>query len=810
MNSLNNYNENIDSNNTEIQNNKISQNSSQKIIDFILEKIFFIIGAFLLLIGIGYSIIEFIKDIKILLLLVFILGLIFIILPYRYKEKLSNFFFIGLQAIGITILYTNTIVSSLLFNIFPLIYSLIIVFGISLLSLILSLKNKSSVLMVLSSAGAYLSIVFPDIPLNLYINKYLLFITLINAFMSVSFNIFKWLEMRIINLLFFILSVIIFFSLKGLSTEYTLSLIIFLSINYFLFYFNFIILSPKLSIIDSIYFIILNLIYWTTSVFLIKSYEFSIYFQGINSNVISFIYSLLFTIFLAANYYIYNQKKENENIFWVFYSMIILFLSLTIQTLLNNIYWFTIWLTLSTVYLYIYSLNKNEEYKSLAISAYIMFFINFILFLIYYWSLDYTRIFYLIITFILMTILTFILSKLDQEENIAKLKNIKYFPIFLISLILPFLFMYKFSIKINYDIHLIIPLLSVFNILIFTFLISYYFYILSNSLIFSIVLGIIGGLPLACTLFWFLFYLLGGNNIALIIITTLNTILLILIVFNVKINNLLTSLFNNEKDAIDSKIFNMFSTNINTLILISLILPPIEIIKSQIILIDKFYLMITVYGILSIVSLFFYINKPNLLKSFSYYSIIIFYILIVVFLLHLLYPLFNFYSYHSIYSDNNFPFFNLRTISYITLIICAIIFYYIYKNNYSLLKDNSYFNNIDRNSILITTFIFIILVIQEIYDISFRINLNEFLPNLIVLIIISIYGTLLLFLANKEEKFKYLKDAALISFSLAIIITSRSYFRHIDYFQVLLVIMGIYFILFAILYNPKKIKEKNN
>jgi len=89
-------------------------------------------------------------------------------------------------------------------------------------------------------------------------------------------------------------------------------------------------------------------------------------------------------------------------------------------------------------------------------------------------------------------------------------------------------------------------------------------------------------------------------------------------------------------------------------------------------------------------------------------------------------------------------------------------------------------------------------------------NLNEFLPNLIVLIIISIYGTLLLFLANKEEKFKYLKDAALISFSLAIIITSRSYFRHIDYFQVLLVIMGIYFILFAILYNPKKIKEKNN
>ncbi len=370
--------------------------------------------------------------------------------------------------------------------------------------------------------------------------------------------------------------------------------------------------------------------------------------------------------------------------------------------------------------------------------------------------------------------------------------------------------MYKFSIKINYDIYLITPLLSMFNILIFTFLISYYFYTLSNSLIFSIVLGIMGGLPIACTLFWFLFYLLGGNNIALIIITILNTILLILIVFNIKINNLFTSLFNNEKNAIDSKIFNMFSTNINTLILISLILPPIEIIKSQIMLIDKFYLMITVYGILSIVSLLFYINKPNLLKSFSYYSIIIFYILIFVFLLHLLYPLFSFYSYHSIYSDNNFPFFNLRTISYITLIICAIIFYYIYKNNYSLLKDNSYFNNIDRNSILITTFIFIILVIQEIYDISFRINLNEFLPNLIVLIIISIYGTLLLFLANKEEKFKYLKDAALISFSLAIIITSRSYFRNIDYFQVLLVIMGIYFILFAILYNPKKIKEKNN
>ncbi len=781
-------------NNENPQENKSQTNSPQKaIVDFILEKIFFITGAFLLLIGLGYSIVEFIKDIKIILLLVFILGLIFIILPYKYKEKLNNFFLIGLQAIGITILYTDTIVSSLLFNVFPLIYSLIIIFGISLLSLILSLINRSNVLMVLSSAGAYLSIVFPDIPLSSYLNKYLIFITLINTFMSLSFYIFKWLEIRLINLIFFIISITIFFGLKGLESQFFPLIILFLLINYILFYLNFVILIPKLKLTDLIYFIFLNLIYWITNTFLIKTFDFSIYLKNIPSNIISFSFSFIFTLFLAFNYQLLNKKKENINILWIFYSMIILFSILTIQTLLNNIYWFIIWLTLSTVYMYIFYLTKNEEYKSISISSYSMFLINILIFYISYWSLDYSRILYLTIVFILNTLMILIMVKSKEINYFAYLNNFKYFPIFFISFI-PYLIEPNSLINIlNNE-----QLLSVFNLILFLFFVIYLIYKLTNNLLASLLIGIIAGLPISCIIF-FIIYGIWGNLYQLYIINLFFIILLIAINFT-KLNEYIEN-----KYIKNEPIFNFLSATINTFIIASIIFPPIEIINSSILGINKFYLFILIYSILSILSLILYNSRPNLLNNFSYYSITIFYSLLILFLLHLIYPLLYFEDYHYIYSQNNYTLFNIRSLSYFSLALNSIIIYYIYSTNENL-KNNNFFKMIDKNSILTLSFTLLILIIQEIYDVFFKIKGSEFISNLVVLIIISIYGVILLFLSNKDEKLQYLKDASIISLGLSIIIASRSYFRNVEYFQILLVIMGIYFILFAILFNPRKNK----
>jgi hypothetical protein len=799
--------ENIEKNNT--NNNNINEkintdnNYYLKIREFLLEKLFFIIGAFLLIIGLGYSIIEFIKDIKVILFLVFTLGLSFIVLPYKYKEKLNNFFFIGLQVIGIIILYTDAIVSSLIFNIFPLIYSLIIVFGISLLSLILSLKNRSQLLMVLSSAGAYLSILFPDIPLNFYINKYLLFITLINLFMSLSFYIFKWMEMRIINFLFFIISVIGFFGTKGLDPQFIPLIIIFLTINYILFYFNFNILLNKLNISDLIYFIILNLIYWSINIFFINSKEFNSYLNlaNIPPNIISFIFSFIFSLFLALNYYIYRKKKENENVLYIFYSMVMLFSVLTIQTLFNNIYWFIIWLTISLVYTYIYSLNKNQEYKSFAISSYLMFIINLIPFLLYYTLLDLTRIISLITVFILNILIILIMSKIDNNEHNVYLHNLKHFPIFLISFILPLIIFNYFN-YLNIDINIDPLLLSLLNFITIFIITNFYIYKFTNSIFDSFLITLLAGIPLICYLLY-TFYIIMGENY--IYITTIFIIILILPILNeFKLFN-----YKNYISKENSPIFNFLSLNLFSLMLVSIIFPTLEIIISKTIFINKIYLFILIYSIFSIISLIIYLKNPSLFKYLSNYSISIFYFLLLLFLIHLLYPLFDFENYHYTYSNNNILFLNLRTLSYIILAFSSMLFYYLYTQNESL-KNNKLFNMINRNSILTTLFVFLILIIQEIYDISFKLKTSEFISNLIVLIIITIYGLILLYLSNKNEKLTYLKDSSLITLSLAIIITTRSYIRNVEYLQILLVIMGINFILFAILFNPQKNKITKN
>jgi len=127
-----------------------------KLKELILSRLFFILGALLILIGVGYTLAEKLKDNPIILsIIIFLLSLPFIALPYKYKSKLSNFFFIGFQVIGLSILYLDTILSAVVFNIIPLTYSLIIIFLISLLGIALSIINKSNELMILSTIGVY-------------------------------------------------------------------------------------------------------------------------------------------------------------------------------------------------------------------------------------------------------------------------------------------------------------------------------------------------------------------------------------------------------------------------------------------------------------------------------------------------------------------------------------------------------------------------------------------------------------------------------------------------------------------------------
>lgn len=287
-----------------------------KLKELILSRLFFILGALLILIGVGYTLAEKLKDNPIILsIIIFFLGLPFIALPYKYKSKLSNFFFIGFQVIGLSILYLDTILSAVVFNIIPLTYSLIIVFLISLLGIALSIINKSNELMILSTIGVYSSVIFPDIPLNQYLNKFLIFTTSINLLITISSLLIKKVEVRYINLSFFILAVIVFFFLKGIqfNQEYIPKLAVFFTINFILFYINSIIgIIKESKMEDIIYFILVNVVYYLVIVSLIKLYDFTYNpsLANISKNMISFFFSFIFTIFISLNYWFFQKEKK--------------------------------------------------------------------------------------------------------------------------------------------------------------------------------------------------------------------------------------------------------------------------------------------------------------------------------------------------------------------------------------------------------------------------------------------------------------------------------------------------------------------
>jgi len=117
-----------------------------------------------------------------------------------------------------------------------------------------------------------------------------------------------------------------------------------------------------------------------------------------------------------------------------------------------------------------------------------------------------------------------------------------------------------------------------------------------------------------------------------------------------------------------------------------------------------------------------------------------------------------------------------------------------------IIKDNS-----SKNTILSICILLLILVIQEIFDLTYRLNINESLTTITVLIISSIYGTALGMLYKKDNNLVYLRDASFLILGIIILLLVRAYLRGIENFTILLIITGIYLVLFSPVLSPKNI-----
>jgi hypothetical protein len=781
-----------------------------KLKELILSRLFFILGALLILIGVGYTLAEKLKDNPIILsIIIFLLGLPFIALPYKYKSKLSNFFFIGFQVIGLSILYLDTILSAVVFNIIPLTYSLIIVFLISLLGIALSIINKSNELMILSTIGVYSSVIFPDIPLNQYLNKFLIFTTSINLLITISSLLIKKVEVRYINLSFFILAVIVFFFLKGIqfNQEYIPKLAIFFTINFILFYINSIIgIIKESKMEDIIYFILVNVVYYLVIVSLIKLYDFTYNpsLANISKNMISFFFSFIFTIFISLNYWFFS-KGEKTNIIWAYYNMLILFIGLTLGTLLSYSYWLISWLIVSVVSIYIHTLNKNPEYKDLYVSSYIFFLILFILYYIVSFS-DQERIIFIISTFLLNILVIYMNLKLPSQERIVSLANLKYLLTFIIGLLILIISgFYSYSINTNEED--IVNTIRIINILLTIIIIFSILLKSSDNLIKTLILL---ASPFICGVIFIIFFLIWDPIANILIFSILFLTALVILIGTDNILKFYNQLMQ-ETSLNNIKIFNLLNlANKINLMFISIIL-LIELLKMEYIdNLNRFYLILAVYSIISTALIVLYmLSKEKDMLIYFKYSLSIYYILIFIFLIHLLYPLLVFEDYHKSFISFSSPILNLRTASYILLIFNSILIYYLvnrYKMEEDLtpteliIKDNS-----SKNTILSICILLLILVIQEIFDLTYRLNIKESLITITVLIISSIYGTALGMLYKKDNNLVYLRDASFLILGIIILLLVRAYLRGVENFTILLIISGIYLVLFSPILSPKNI-----
>jgi hypothetical protein len=781
-----------------------------KLKELILSRLFFILGALLILIGVGYTLAEKLKDNPIILsIIIFLLSLPFIALPYKYKSKLSNFFFIGFQVIGLSILYLDTILSAVVFNIIPLTYSLIIVFLISLLGIALSIINKSNELMILSTIGVYSSVIFPDIPLNQYLNKFLIFTTSINLLITISSLLIKKVEVRYINLSFFILAVIVFFFLKGIqfNQEYIPKLAVFFTINFILFYINSIIgIIKESKMEDIIYFILVNVVYYLVIVSLIKLYDFTYNpsLANISKNMISFFFSFIFTIFISLNYWFFS-KGEKTNIIWAYYNMLILFIGLTLGTLLSYSYWLISWLIVSIVSIYIYTLNKNPEYKDLSASSYIFFLILFILYYIVSFS-DQERIIFIISTFLLNILVVYMNLKLPPQERIVSLSNLKYLLTFIIGLLILIISgFYSYSINTNEE--GIVNTIRIINILLTIIIIFSILLKSSDNLIKTLILL---ASPFLCGFIFIIFLLIWDplSNMLIFLILLLTALFILIGTDNIlKFHNQLMQ----ETNLNNIKIFNLLNlANKINLMFISIIL-LIELLKMEYIdNLNKFYLILAVYSIISIALIVLYmLSKEKDMLIYFKYSLSMYYILIFIFLIHLLYPLLVFEDYHRSFISFSSPILNLRTASYILLIFNSILIYYLV-NRYKMEEDLTPIeliikDNTSKNTILSIFILLLILVIQEIFDLTYRLNIKESLTTITVLIISSIYGTALGMLYKKDNNLVYLRDASFLILGIIILLLVRAYLRGIENFTILLIISGIYLVLFSPILSPKNI-----
>jgi hypothetical protein len=781
-----------------------------KLKELILSRLFFILGALLILIGVGYTLAEKLKDNPIILsIIIFLLSLPFIALPYKYKSKLSNFFFIGFQVIGLSILYLDTILSAVVFNIIPLTYSLIIVFLISLLGIALSIINKSNELMILSTIGVYSSVIFPDIPLNQYLNKFLIFTTSINLLITISSLLIKKVEVRYINLSFFILAVIVFFFLKGIqfNQEYIPKLAVFFTINFILFYINSIIgIIKESKMEDIIYFILVNVVYYLVIVSLIKLYDFTYNpsLANISKNMISFFFSFIFTIFISLNYWFFS-KGEKTNIIWAYYNMLILFIGLTLGTLLSYSYWLISWLIVSIVSIYIYTLNKNPEYKDLSASSYIFFLILFILYYIVSFS-DQERIIFIISTFLLNILVVYMNLKLPPQERIVSLSNLKYLLTFIIGLLILIISgFYSYSINTNEE--GIVNTIRIINILLTIIIIFSILLKSSDNLIKTLILL---ASPFLCGFIFIIFFLIWDPllNILIFSILLLTALLILIGTDNIlKFHNQLIQ----ETNLNNIKIFNLLNlANKINLMFISIIL-LIELLKMEYIDdLNKFYLILAVYSIISIALIILYmLSKEKDMLIYFKYGLSMYYILIFIFLIHLFYPLLLFEHYHRSFISFSSPILNLRTASYILLIFNSILIYYLV-NRYKMEEDLTPIeliikDNTSKNTILSICILLLILVIQEIFDLTYRLNIKESLTTITVLIISSIYGTALGMLYKKDNNLVYLRDASFLILGIIILLLVRAYLRGIENFTILLIISGIYLVLFSPILSPKNI-----
>jgi hypothetical protein len=179
-----------------------------------------------------------------------------------------------------------------------------------------------------------------------------------------------------------------------------------------------------------------------------------------------------------------------------------------------------------------------------------------------------------------------------------------------------------------------------------------------------------------------------------------------------------------------------------------------------------------------------------------------------------LYPLLVFEDYHRSFISFSSPILNLRTASYILLIFNSILIYYLV-NRYKIEQDLTpteliIKDNTSKNTILSIFILLLILVIQEIFDLTYRLNIKESLTTITVLIISSIYGTALGMLYKKDNNLVYLRDASFLILGIIILLLVRAYLRGIENFTILLIITGIYLVLFSPVLSPKNITSNED